>query len=79
MQSVNWLSVRSPNNVACAKDLTGHLNAPGESVRAIVSREMLIKGRGHSYCKPIRLKVSRAIRMDSVDPFMDGVPAHDAA
>lgn len=32
-----------------------------------------------TYCKPIRLKVNRAIRMDSVEPLIDGVPAHDAA
>ena len=47
MQSVSWLSGSSPNNVACAEDLTGHLNAPGESVRAIVSRGMLIKSGRH--------------------------------
>ena len=32
-----------------------------------------------THCKPTRLKVKRAMRMDSVEPLMFGVPAHDAA
>lgn len=35
--------------------------------------------KGHTHCKPTRLKVNRAIRMDSVEPLIDGVPVHDAA
>lgn len=34
---------------------------------------------GSTHCKPTRLKVNRAIRIDSVEPLIDGVPAHDAA
>ena len=34
---------------------------------------------GAAYCMPTKLKVKRAIRIDSVEPLMDGVPAHDAA
>ena len=30
-------------------------------------------------CKPMRLKVNRAIRIDSDDPLIDGLPVHDAA
>ena len=32
-----------------------------------------------TYCKPIKLKVKRAMRMDSVLPLMEGVPTHEAA
>ena len=34
---------------------------------------------GRAHCNPTRLKVNKAIRMDSVEPLIDGVPAHDAA
>ena len=32
-----------------------------------------------AYCRPIRLKVRRAIRMGSVEPLIEGVPIHCAA
>ena len=33
-----------------------------------------------TYCKPIKLKVRSAMRIDSVEPLIDGVPDHcDAA
>lgn len=31
------------------------------------------------YCKPTRLNVRSAMRIDSDDPLIDGVPVHDAA
>ena len=37
-------------------------------------------GRGLStYCSPMRLKVSSAMRIDSVEPLTEGEPLHDAA
>lgn len=35
--------------------------------------------RGNTYCNPTRLKVNSAMRVDSLRPLMDGVPAHRAA
>ena len=32
-----------------------------------------------AHCRPIKLKVKSAIRIASVDPLIEGVPAHDAA
>jgi hypothetical protein len=32
-----------------------------------------------TYVKPMRLKVSSIIRMDSVEPRMEGVPLHEFA
>ena len=52
MQSVSWLSANSPNKVACAEDLTGHLNAPGESVKAVISCGVPITGRRHRTVSP---------------------------
>ena len=34
---------------------------------------------GNTDWRPIKLKVSNAIRMDSDEPLTDGDPAHDAA
>lgn len=34
--------------------------------------------KGGTYCKPIKLQVSRAMRKDSVEPLMCGSPTHCA-
>ena len=46
---------------------------------AISSQIVRLKARSDTHCKPIRLNVKSAMRIDSVEPLMDGVPAHEAA
>lgn len=77
MQSVEGLSAGSVRLIVGTKGLTSHLNAPRKPVQAWLSLD-IIANRLDSHCRPIKLKVNRAIRMDSVDPLIDGVPAHDA-
>lgn len=60
--------------------LTSHLDAPGESVQRRMSQGLdWMAWHQATYCKPTRLLVSRAMRIASVEPLMDGVPVHDAA
>ena len=78
MQSVNWFSIAASCVVATDRGPTGHLNAPSKPAETCkLSGGHLRQGRTH--CKPTRLKVSRAIRMDSVEPLIRAVPVHDAA
>lgn len=56
---------------------TGHLNAPSEPINfsPMVEQETAVA----TYWRPTKLKVRRAMRIDSVEPFIEGVPLHDAA
>lgn len=63
---------------------TCHLKAPCESGRNIAISDCpanthVREGEIESYCRPTRQTVNRAIRIDSVDPLIEGVPDHDAA
>ena len=40
---------------------------------------LTLKDRGLAYDSPIRLNVSSTMRIDSVEPLMEGEPLHDAA
>ena len=52
---------------------------PQVNLEKLASVSQSLSEEIYTHCRPIKLKVKRAIRMDSVDPLMDGVPAHDAA
>lgn len=55
------------------------ISIPQVNLYRLVSFPLAMCGKGRTDCKPIKLKVKRAIRIGSVEPLIDGVPAHDAA
>lgn len=69
------------HDICTPRCLTGHLDPPSESAADGVSVRVApgVVACHRTYWSPTRLKVKRAIRMDSVEPLMEGVPTHDAA
>lgn len=80
MPSVVKFSLACPiHDVCTTSSLTGHLDPPSESVADGVS-VCVARGCSHwTHWSPTRLKVKRAIRIDSVEPLIEDVPTHDAA
>lgn len=74
------VSVVFPLNHGCTMgSLTCHFYAPCKSTVINFSPCFVSTSSTLTYCNPTRLKVNRAIRMDSVEPLIEGVPTHDAA
>lgn len=66
-------------------DLTSHLSAPGKSTTSKSALRIIdaLSTLGHfkpgnTHCKPTKLNVNSAIRVDSDFPLMAGVPTHRA-
>lgn len=76
---VNFSLARPIHGVCETSSLTGHLDAPRESVAGGVSVSVARACSHWTHWSPTRLKVKRAIRIDSVEPLTEDVPTHDDA
>lgn len=68
-------------NLTSTKHQVSNYNSKVPNLRSstIVVLPPRVLSQGNTHCKPTRLKVNNAMRVDSLFPLMNGVPAHRAA
>ena len=55
------------------------ISTPHVNLESRLSASNIYRRGMFAHCIPIILKVKSAIRIDSVEPLIEGVPVHDAA
>ena len=77
MQSLDAISLMLSEQSCKEKDGLHVISMPQVILSDI--NETLYTCARDTYCSPTRLKVKSAMRTDSVEPLIEGVPVHDAA